>query len=49
MVKLPQIDDVLVVFSDSGKKVRFDIPRSEYAVVGGSVIIRNSQSVLSWV
>jgi hypothetical protein len=42
-----ETDDVIVVFSESDKKVRFDIPKSEIAVAGGSIIIQNSQSVLS--
>jgi len=42
-----ETDDLIVVFSDSDKKVRFDIPKSEITVAGGSVIIQNGQSVLS--
>jgi len=42
-----ETDDLIVVFSESDKKVRFDVPKSEIAVAGGSVIIQNSQSVLS--
>jgi hypothetical protein len=42
-----ETDEVIVVFSKFDKKVRFDIPKSEIAVAGGSIIIQNSQSVLS--
>ncbi|MGB6673359.1 MAG: hypothetical protein WBE34_13075, partial [Candidatus Nitrosopolaris sp.] len=42
-----ETDDIIVVFSESDKKVRYDIPKSEIAVVGSSVIIQNSHSVLS--
>src|SRR5215467_12806725 len=42
-----EVHDLIVVFSESNKDLRFDIPKSEIAVDGSSVIIRNSQSVLS--
>ena len=42
-----ETDNIIVVFSESDKKVRYDIPKSEIAVVGSSVIIQNSHSVLS--
>ncbi|HET7148800.1 MAG TPA: hypothetical protein VFI73_09920 [Candidatus Nitrosopolaris sp.] len=42
-----ETDDLVVIFSESDKKVRYDIPKSEIAVAGGSVIIQNSHSVLS--
>ena len=42
-----ETDDIIVVFSESDKKVRYDIPKSEIAVARSSVIIQNSHSVLS--
>ena len=42
-----ETDNIIVVFSESDKKVRYDIPKSEIALAGGSVIIQNGQSVLS--
>jgi hypothetical protein len=42
-----ETDDLIVVFSECNKNLRFDIPKSEIAVAGSSVIIQNSQSVLS--
>ena len=39
-----ETDDIVVVFSESDKKVRYDIPKSEIALAGGSVIIQNGQS-----
>jgi tetratricopeptide (TPR) repeat protein len=42
-----EVHDLIVVFSESYKDLRFDIPKSEIAVDGSSVIIQNSQSVLS--
>lgn len=42
-----ETDEIIVIFSESNKKVRFDVPKSEIVVAGGSVIIQNSQSVLS--
>ena len=40
-----ETDNIIVVFSESDKKVRYDIPKSEIALAGGSVIIQNGQSV----
>jgi len=34
-----ETDDVIVVFSDSDGSLRFDVPKSEIAVEGGSVVI----------
>lgn len=42
-----EIDHLIVVFSESNRHVRFDIPKSEITVAGSSVIIQNSHSVLS--
>ncbi len=42
-----EIDDLIVVFSESNRHVRFDIPKSEITLAGGPVIIQNSRSVLS--
>jgi hypothetical protein len=42
-----ETDNMIVVFSESDKKVRYDIPKSEIAVAGSSVIIQNNHSVLS--
>ncbi len=42
-----EVHDLIVVFSESNKNLRFDIPKSEIAIDGSCVIIQNSQSVLS--
>jgi tetratricopeptide (TPR) repeat protein len=42
-----EVHDLIVVFSESNKDLRYDIPKSETALDGSSVIIQNSQSVLS--
>jgi tetratricopeptide (TPR) repeat protein len=42
-----EVHDFIVVFSEFNKDLRFDIPKSEIAVDGSCVIIKNSQSELS--
>ena len=37
-----ETDELIVVLSDSDPKSRFDIPKSEIAVTGGSVVISNT-------
>src|ERR687885_1082289 len=33
-----ETEDVVVVFSDTDSSIRFDIPKSEISIVGGSVV-----------
>ncbi len=42
-----EIGNMIVVFSEFNKKVRFDIPKSDIIVAGSMVIVQNSQYELS--
>jgi len=42
-----EIGNIIVVFSEFNKKLRFDIPKSDIVVAGSMVIVQNSQFELS--
>jgi hypothetical protein len=42
-----EIGNIIVVFSEFNKKIRYDIPKSDIVVAGSMVIVQNSQFELS--
>jgi hypothetical protein len=42
-----EIGNIIVVFSEFNKKIRYDIPKSDIVVAGSMVIVQNSQIELS--
>ena len=42
-----EIGNILIVFSEFNKKIRYDIPKSDIVVAGSMVIVQNSQFELS--
>jgi hypothetical protein len=40
-----ETNELIVVFSESDRKVRFDIPKSEITFTGSSVVMNNTEDI----